>query len=74
VVTASGVTVAGISAPFWGLVTGLALLGLGRLGPAVPSALVRAGQRRGGLADGGGPVAAAAEHGRDDEAEDGQDR
>jgi benzoate membrane transport protein len=74
VVTASGVTVAGISAPFWGLVTGLALLGLGRLGPGGPSALVRAGQRGGGLADGGGPVAAAAEHGRGDEAEDGQDR
>jgi hypothetical protein len=46
----------------------------GRLGPGGPSALVRAGQRGGGLADGGGPVAAAAEHGRGDEAEDGQDR
>ena len=30
VVTASGVTVAGISAPFWGLVAGLALLGVQR--------------------------------------------
>ena len=31
VVTAAGITVAGISAPFWGLLAGLALLGLRRL-------------------------------------------
>lgn len=34
VVTASGVTAAGISAPFWGLLAGLAMLGLQRVAPA----------------------------------------
>ena len=34
VVSASGITAASISAPFWGLVAGLAFLGLQRVGRA----------------------------------------
>lgn len=43
VVTASGVTIAGVSAPFWGLVAGLALLGLARGGGIRPRRERRAG-------------------------------
>lgn len=64
VVSASGMTIAGITAPFWGLVAGLALLGLQRL------AGQRAAQVRpqpGGRADDGAigdrdPAQAAAAH------------
>ncbi|HWV87956.1 MAG TPA: benzoate/H(+) symporter BenE family transporter [Capillimicrobium sp.] len=41
VISASGIAVAGISAPFWGLAGGLAFLGAQRLGTARPARAVR---------------------------------